>query len=275
MDNIISSLRRDQLVVDLGCGRGSFGYATYDCKIVGIDVRLEPRTAYFDGERVSYVQADSHAIPIASASTDAVVCNHSLEHVVQYRATLAEIRRILKPTGLLWISVPNGFGFDDGLYRFLYAGGGHVNRFTFTSLKDSVEEITGLSLLQSSVLISSFIYCKRPTASEWPYLPRRLKLLHQMRIGFIPFLLNAGSRLIDQALHTRLSVYGWGFVFGLPQTVIEQSLPSYFNVCLGCGSGHQKEKLAPFVFKRWGFQLYECPQCRERNLFFRPPKGFQ
>jgi predicted SAM-dependent methyltransferase len=74
-----------------------------------------------------------------------VICHHTLEHFDGYRETLAEISRILDPKGWLWIAVPNGYGFDDALYRAVFSGGGHVNRFTYDSLIQDVERITSLN----------------------------------------------------------------------------------------------------------------------------------
>ena len=43
---------------------------------------------------------------------------------------LAEIGRVLKPPGALYIAVPDASTFGDRLYRWLTWGGGHVNAFT-------------------------------------------------------------------------------------------------------------------------------------------------
>jgi len=189
---------------------------------------------------------------------------------------LDELARVLTPDGFLWISVPNGYGVDDRLYRFLYVGGGHVNRFTFSGLKTAVESKTGLALLKFNILTSSFIYCKRAPASTWQYLPRRLKVLQAIGLvgPFAMLQLNAIFRWLDRLLHSSLSQYGWGFLFGRRGTTVDVSLPSFFNVCGGCGSGHAATDLKPGAYRRWGFKFYRCPGCSEANLLFDPPPGF-
>ena len=275
MDTILATLGPDQLVLDLGCGGGSFQYPAYKCKIIGIDVQLRRDELTTPDHRVFYLEAESHALPLEPSSIDFAVCNHSLEHIARLRETLAELGRVLKPAGFIWISVPNGFSFDDGLYRCLYAGGGHVNRFTFSGLKSEVESITGLRLLQSNVLTSSFIYCKRPPASVWRYLPRRLKVLHKFGLGpLVGMQLNVLSRLSDRLFHSSLSQYGWGFLFGRPDAEVQSYLRSYFNVCRNCGAGYAMETLRPGAFKRWALTFYCCSRCNERNLLFNPPAGF-
>lgn len=275
MDPILETLKPDQVVLDLGCGGGSFRYALYKCKILGVDRTLDPGSLFSEPARVFYTRADSHALPLNSGSVDFAVCNHSMEHVVRFQETLAELARVLKRDGHLWISIPNGFGFDDGLYRFLYDGGGHVNRFTFAGLKTAVES-TGMQMLQFNTLTSSFIYCRRPPDTAWPYLPRRAKVLHS--IGILPpvaFALNILCRMLDRSLHSTISQYGWGFLFTKGPADATYALPSYFNVCAGCGAGHGRKTLRAAAYRRWGlFAFYRCPRCNEPNMLFEPPAGF-
>ncbi|HEY2384152.1 MAG TPA: class I SAM-dependent methyltransferase [Terriglobia bacterium] len=274
MDTILESLGPGHLVLDLGCGKGSFQYASYKCKILGIDLALDGSAPSVAPDRIFYACGDSHALPLSSSTIDFAVCNHSLEHVAHIGETLSELARVLKPRGFLWISVPDGFGFDDGLYRFLYNGGGHINRFSFAGLKNAVES-TGLQLVQSNTLTSSFIYCKRPEDAAWPYLSRRSKLLHIVGIlRPVASVLNEATRFLDRRFHSRLSRYGWGFLFARGAPAERFALPSYFNVCAGCGSGHAIQTLRPGAYKRWTIPFYRCPRCNEANLMFDPPAGF-
>jgi SAM-dependent methyltransferase len=274
VDTILESLSPDQLVLDLGSGKGSFQYSKYNCKILAIDMAFGITPRLVSPDRIFYARGDSEALPLASGAIDFVVCNHSLEHVAHIRETLAEVARVLKPNGFLWISVPNGFGFDDALYRLLYDGGGHVNRFSFEGLKNAVET-NGLRLMQHNTLTSSFIYCNRPDDAAWPYLPRRSRVMHTLRVlGPVAIMLNAVTRLLDRTFHTQLSQYGWGFLFTKGPRFVRFALPSYFNVCASCGSGHAIHTLRPGLYRRWAFRFYRCPRCDKSNLLFDPPAGF-
>jgi ubiquinone/menaquinone biosynthesis C-methylase UbiE len=55
-------------------------------------------------ERFSYAVADAQALPFADASFDVVVANHMLYHIPDLPQALAEIRRVLKPTGRFYAS---------------------------------------------------------------------------------------------------------------------------------------------------------------------------
>jgi SAM-dependent methyltransferase len=49
---------------------------------------------------------DLTSLPVKDGIFDAVICFNVLEHVYRYRSALSEIRRVLKPAGLLYGYVP-------------------------------------------------------------------------------------------------------------------------------------------------------------------------
>jgi SAM-dependent methyltransferase len=266
VENILQSLNETQTVVDLGCGLGSFHYEAYRCRILAIDLSFRSENLNRQNSRLQYLQADSAEIPIASNAVDAVVCNHTLEHFAQYRNTLREIGRILNFKGMLWISVPNGYGFDDSLYRLVFDGGGHVNRFTQAGLVKDVEAETDLKLLQAIDLYSGFVYLRRPSPDDGP-VPRSFNTLALLGI-------NAVTRLVDKFAGSRISQYGWGFVFARPGVELS-ALTSYFNVCWKCGSGNDAEilKHQGRIKKVMVFSMYSCLDCGEQSIFIEPPPG--
>ena len=271
---LLSRLEDQSVVLDLGCGHGSFHYETCRGRIVAMDLALPEKAVR--RPQAAYMLADSSIIPLADASVDAVVSHHTLEHFIDYKATLTEICRILSPQGWLWIAVPNGQGFDDSLYRFLFDGGGHVNRFSYASLVAEVESTAGVRLARSCGLFSSFIYLHRPSAEELRHYPPKARFLEEVPEGFRTFsvlALNAVTRLVDKAWGTRFSQYGWGFVFVKGQTQVGE-MPSFFNVCRRCGSGDSAETIKRGVCRSLlGLGVYDCPHCGEVNVFVSPPRG--
>ena len=269
MDDLYSLLRRldDQsIVLDLGCGHGSFQYEACRGRIVAMDLTLPEKTAL--KSEAAYMRADSSTIPLPNESVDAVISHHTLEHFIDYKKTLSEVRRILRPNGWLWIAVPNGFGFDDALYRMLYAGGGHVNRFRYETLVQEVESATGTRLARSCDLFSSFIYIRPGSAGFLARLPK----------GFLTFsvlALNTVTRLVDKAFGSRYSQYGWGFAFVRGEMKVDE-MPSYFNVCRECGAGDSAEFLRRYSSRTFfGLGIYDCPHCGRSNVLVSPPRNFQ
>jgi SAM-dependent methyltransferase len=262
-----------QVVLDLGCGNRSFHYETCPSRIVALDEQFVGKRIEREDPRIQYVRARSQAIPLADSSIDAVVCHHTLEHFDDYRKALAEISRVLQPEGWLWIAIPNGYGFDDRLYRFVFTGGGHVNRFTREGLVNDVQTITGLSLVAICDFFSSFIYLKKPSPSELQYYPplaRRFTTLPNPLLSSGILSINFATRIVDKILGYRSSQYGWGFVFSKPEMTVAK-LASCFNVCRKCGSGHLFDMIKrPTIF---GLGLYHCPNCGELNSLVAPPRG--
>ena len=277
MDNFLAELGSEQIAVDLGCGRGSFHYESYRCRVIGIDLTLSAPHLYRDGTRIDYVRADSGGIPLAARSVDAVLSHHTMEHFPDYRRTLQEIDRILKDRGLLWIAVPNGYCLDDSLYRLVFSGGGHVNRFTRRELISAVHELTRFRLKQEVDLFSSFIYLKRPTAEEYEHFPQSARALYHMPENFNiagVLAINAITRVADKFFGSRLSQYGWGFVFGSGDADLPPMHTAYFNVCSRCGSGLPAAALREKCTKTiLGLGFFLCPNCGQRNSFVEPPAG--
>ena len=100
------------LVLDCGCGLGWFlhviGQLTA-CRLTGTDYDV-PRLASAKrdlGGRATLASSDILALPYADATFDKIVLSEVLEHLPDDAGALAEVVRVLKPGGLLAITVPN------------------------------------------------------------------------------------------------------------------------------------------------------------------------
>jgi SAM-dependent methyltransferase len=92
----------DDVVLEYGVGSG-WNLAALNCRRkIGFDVAdfLEPSLRALGIEFV----AGTRVLPDAVA--DAVICHHTLEHVLHPPDVLEEIRRLLKPAGRLLLYVP-------------------------------------------------------------------------------------------------------------------------------------------------------------------------
>ncbi len=112
----------DLTVADVGCSAGFIAdeLAAAGAKTTyGFDID-EPGLAKARerfGERVEFVCAPGEAIPLPDESLDVVVFNHIYEHVVNPEAILAEIRRVLKAEGMLYLGLANRFQLIEPHYR--------------------------------------------------------------------------------------------------------------------------------------------------------------
>jgi SAM-dependent methyltransferase/uncharacterized protein YbaR (Trm112 family) len=115
----------DMLVLNLGSGIGRFDdriRASLRDRLIQMDVTPSPSVELL---------ADGHFLPFADNSLDGVFSNAVLEHVQRPWIVAAEISRVLKPGGTVFISVPflnvihdehDYFRFTDKALRVLFPG---------------------------------------------------------------------------------------------------------------------------------------------------------
>jgi SAM-dependent methyltransferase len=262
-----------QVILDLGCGKGSFdfrGCCSPETIVVGTDVDYPVLRG---AGSLLAVCSDGSTLPFRRNCFDLIICHHSLEHFQDSRAVVSEIARILKPSGRLFISVPDGRSFSDRLYRLLLTGGGHFQQFTFESLVLLVEAETGLRLTAWKPLYSSFNYLDKRTFQPAPLgmhpgpLPRRMRwvgLLPEAVITGIRAFLNIATRQIDHYAGSRLSRYGWAFAFEVSAQRDPLEEPASRNVCMKCGCGALRDEIEPIGRG----VLYRCENCGGVNFLF-------
>ena len=256
MHELLQPLPDGALVLDLGCGRGTFDSAKSRFRVVGVD--LEPLKTF------NFVQAEASQLPFTSKCFDVVISNHSLEHFERLPGVLGEIARVIKPEGSLYVAVPDATTITDRLYRWLAHGGGHVNQFSSAEeLACQIERETGLKHRATRTLCTSLSFLNRGRNRNWP---RRCYLVGGGTETSL-LLLNYLFRLADRLFGTRLSVYGWAFYFGNIEEEIE--CRAWTNVCILCGAGYSSEWLGAenLIVHRSFISSYRCPACGTRNIF--------
>lgn len=103
-----------KLILDIPCGRGFYlnmlRYAS-DARLVGAeldwDVLLKAQRNTRGLEDVALHSANVYALPYPDNTFDAVIMSEILEHVDDDRAALREAWRVLRPGGVVAVTVPN------------------------------------------------------------------------------------------------------------------------------------------------------------------------
>jgi SAM-dependent methyltransferase len=96
------------VALDLGCGTGRAldELAGAGRALLGLDLRPEGLAEARRARPASWlVQADATSLPLADGSVDVITALDVLEHLDDH-AALAEIRRVLRPGGILVLTVP-------------------------------------------------------------------------------------------------------------------------------------------------------------------------
>jgi SAM-dependent methyltransferase len=121
-------------VLDWGAGFGQLTYLLGGryCNVSSFDVG-EPGEFPLAIEPSRTIRRSDHPsrLPYADASFDAVVSCGVLEHVEDHDASLAEIRRVLRPGGLLLIyNLPQRWGYIELIVRAFRLGYTHERRYS-------------------------------------------------------------------------------------------------------------------------------------------------
>lgn len=105
------------VLLDVGCGTARWALpelaaARYP-RYIGVDpslpmLRLAERSAARDFREASItlVHSSAERLPLGAATVDAAVCSLGLQFVADHDAALAELRRVLRPGGRLFIVAP-------------------------------------------------------------------------------------------------------------------------------------------------------------------------
>jgi ubiquinone/menaquinone biosynthesis C-methylase UbiE len=97
-------------ILDVGCG-ANFHYDSFLAEMgkhpICVDfamsfLRFAPKDA-----RIRLVQADATLLPFVQSTFDGVICSETIEHIERDDAVIGEIARVLRPGGILVITVPN------------------------------------------------------------------------------------------------------------------------------------------------------------------------
>ena len=167
------------LVLDIGCGEGRHSLGLHvdrEINAVGMDLSLKDmRTAKSRIKDFSISKNNKsscvfgagsiHSLPFNDNLFDAVICSEVLEHLDSLESAVSEIVRVLKPGGVLAVSVPRYlpelicWKLNPGYSK---TPGGHVRIFKQTQLKKLIlkEAVSYLSFHWAHALHSPYWWLK-------------------------------------------------------------------------------------------------------------------
>jgi|GEM_PF-5131931 len=124
-----------KLALDIGCGAGDLSLCLIDegFRVVSADLSIEAlriaiETVHGAGHDPSSINADAEHLPLPDASVDACLCSLLLHHFSTLLPIASEIRRVLKPGGIVVALDANGhnpfaFLYFNVIHRFWHLSG--------------------------------------------------------------------------------------------------------------------------------------------------------
>lgn len=193
----------DKLILDMPCGRGfylnMFEYAT-DAQIIGAELewdvilKAKANVGHLD---IPLQNANLYQLPYADNTFDAVILSEILEHVDDDVAGLREAYRVLKPNGVVAITVPHAnypFWWDPINKTLETLFGTHIQHGTFAGIWANHVRLYTQTELRNSVQFAGF-----EVEEERSFTHHSFPFIHNLVYGFGKPLLEAGALPSDMA----------------------------------------------------------------------------
>ncbi|NYI06796.1 class I SAM-dependent methyltransferase [Allostreptomyces psammosilenae] len=145
-------------VLDVGCGAGRHSFEAYrrGARVVALDrsakdvrevatmfAAMAAEKQVPAGAEAIAMEGDAHALPFPDDSFDKVIASEILEHIPDDKSVLAEAARVLRPGGLLAVTVPRWlpeqicWKLSDAYHE---VEGGHIRIYRGDELVARIEE---------------------------------------------------------------------------------------------------------------------------------------
>lgn len=115
----------NKVVLDIASGSG-YGTAILGesaKRVIGIDIdagSIKYAQKNYGSKNVTFKLGDGKKIPLDDNSVEVIVSYETIEHIDDYRGFMAEIKRVLQPSGLFVLSTPNDLEYPEGNHFHLH-----------------------------------------------------------------------------------------------------------------------------------------------------------
>jgi SAM-dependent methyltransferase len=109
---------KNKTVLDIACGEGyGSNFLARDARdVTGVDIdinTISDASKKYQKHNLKFIRGKVEEMPLADNSFDVVVSFETLEHTEEHEKIFREIKRVLKPDGLLIISTPEKKNYTD------------------------------------------------------------------------------------------------------------------------------------------------------------------
>lgn len=164
---LLNELPKNAKFLDVGCGDGQLLEAVKnrfpDMEVHGLDWRFEPDARYrLMNNGIILHESMLERAELPEASFDLITMNQLIEHLWEPRDCLLMVRRILSPSGRLYLTTPDVDGYDRKLFKQGLWGGyyfpRHINLFSKPLLHQLLADC-GLEIDEFKNLVAPVVWC--------------------------------------------------------------------------------------------------------------------
>lgn len=225
-------LRPGMVVLDMGCGAGRHAFESFrrGARVIALDYSFDELAGVRDllwamrdaGEvpedhEAQAVRGDALCLPFADDTFDRIICSEVMEHLADDTGAMAELTRVLKPGGIIAVTVPAWLPEKicwalSAEYHAPLSPGGHVRIYTEDQLRQRMAT-AGLELGTSHrahALHSPYWWLRcaiSPTNDTHPFV----KAYHELLVWDMvkaPLPTRLAERLLNPIIGKSVVVYG-------------------------------------------------------------------
>ena len=214
-------------MLDVGCGEGRHIFGAMQqypmMKCLGIDMdenslkMAEEGYAYFESisdAGAKFMKGSAYELPFKDNSFDLIVCSEVLEHLHEYNDAIKEMKRVLKPGGKFFASVPASWPEKICWYLskdYQNQPGGHLRIFNQKRLVKEIECL-GFKFLSSEKFHSIhspywWLRCFFWKTQDKNILVKIYKKILERHILKKPIFIDSFDRLMNPFMGKSFSMY--------------------------------------------------------------------
>ncbi len=205
----IMPIVKGKTVLDIasGSGYGTEIIASQAKKVFGVDVDAEAvqyATTNYGKKNITFLHGDGIKIPLDDDAVDVVVSFETLEHIEDYEKFMAEVKRVLKPDGLLVLSTPNDKEFPEGAHF-------HIHEFEQKELEKLVDKYfsTTKSYFQATWIYNALLQEKQMSEENLLSIPTRNVAPVETDKALYFYMLCANRKINEEVLPTAAISEHW------------------------------------------------------------------